>query len=78
LSRTLTSPRHRALVALIIAERKKAGLTQWDVATKLRRAQSIVSTLESGERRIDVVEFLELAEVIGFDPRKALAQLLKF
>lgn len=77
MSRTVSSSRHHALVKLIVEERKKAGLTQPDVARKLRRNQSIVATMESGQRRIDVVEFLELAEAIGFDPRKAIARLQK-
>lgn len=77
MSRTLSSPRHDALVELIIEERKKAGLTQTEVAEKLGRYQSVIATLESGQRRIDVVEFLELAEAIGFDPAKLIHKLSK-
>ena len=47
MSRTLGSPRHRALVELVISERKAAGLTQVQVAKKLRRYQSYVTLLES-------------------------------
>jgi transcriptional regulator with XRE-family HTH domain len=53
-----------------------AGLTQADVAAKLGRYQSFVATVESGQRRIDVVEFLELATAIGFDPRAAIKHLM--
>jgi transcriptional regulator with XRE-family HTH domain len=74
-SGTLRSARHMALVTLIIDERKKAGLTQWDVARRLGRNQSVVAALESGQRRIDVVEFLELAEIIGFDPSRILKRV---
>ncbi len=77
MSRTLSSHRHQALVALIVDERKKAELTQWEVADRLKRNQSIIATLESGQRRIDVVEFLELAEVIGCDPAKLINRLRK-
>ncbi len=75
MSRTIQSPRHEALRALIVAERKRAGLTQADVARRLGRYQSFIATLESGQRRIDVVEFIELAEAIGFDPGKALRRV---
>jgi transcriptional regulator with XRE-family HTH domain len=75
MSRTLQSPRHSALRALLIEKRKKAGLTQAEVAKKLGRYQSYVATLESGQRRIDVVEFLDLADAIGFDPRDAIRRL---
>ena len=43
--------------------RLEAGLTQVDVAHKLQRPQSFVSKIESGERRVDVVELSELARV---------------
>ncbi len=75
MSRTLRSSRQKKLIALIIAERKTAGLTQAQVAKKLRRYQSIVANIESGERRIDVVEFLDLADAIGFDPGKLIENL---
>jgi cyanate lyase len=54
-----------------------AGLTQADLATQLGEYQSFVARLESGQRRLDVVEFLEIAEVFGFDPAKAISALKK-
>jgi transcriptional regulator with XRE-family HTH domain len=75
MSQTLRSARHEALVALLVEKRKKAGLTQAAVAKKLKRYQSYVATVESGQRRIDVVEFLDLADAIGFDPREAIRRL---
>lgn len=75
MSQTLGSPRHEALRELLVAERKKAGLSQEKLAKILRQHQSFVARLESGQRRIDVVEFLELAEIIGFDPNRALTQI---
>jgi hypothetical protein len=56
-------------------KRKKAGLAQAEVATKLRRYQSFVATVEGGQRRTDVVELLAFAEAIGFDPRGAIKRL---
>lgn len=75
MSRTLRSIRQKRLIALIIAERKAAGLSQAEVAKKLRRYQSIVANIESGQRRIDVVEFLDLAEAIGFEPGPLIEKL---
>jgi transcriptional regulator with XRE-family HTH domain len=72
MSKTLRSPRHEALSAFLVARRKEAGLTQAEVAAKLRRYQSFVATVEAGQRRIDVVELLDLADAIGFDPREAI------
>ncbi len=74
-SKTFGSVRHGALIALLIRERERAGLTQSALAAKLGEYQSFVARLESGQRRVDVVEFLELAEAIGFDPLQALDEL---
>lgn len=60
---------------LLKEERGEAGLTQAELAKKLRRPQSYVSKYERAERRIDVVEFLEIARVIGFDPGEFLRKL---
>ena len=51
-------------------------MTQAEVAKKLKRYQSFVATVETGQRKIDVVELLAFAEAIGFDPREAIKRLL--
>jgi transcriptional regulator with XRE-family HTH domain len=75
LPKTLGSRRHKALITFLIERREAAGLTQTELADRLGEYQSFVARLESGQRRIDVVEFLELAEVLGFDSGKALAAM---
>jgi transcriptional regulator with XRE-family HTH domain len=62
---------------LLIARREALGMTQTQLADRLGEYQSLVARLESGQRRVDVVEFLELAEVLGFDAGKALAAVRK-
>ena len=47
----------------LLRARVEAGLTQIEVARRLHRPQSYVSKCESGERRVDVVELAEFAEV---------------
>ncbi len=69
LSSTLQSPKHEILRRFVVAQRKKAKLRQVDVAKRLGRYQSYVTNIETGQRRIDVVELLGLAEAIGFDPK---------
>ena len=75
MSRTLQSARHQVLKEFLIEKRKKAGLTQTDVAKKLRRYQSFVANVETGQRKLDFVELLDFAEAIGFDPREAVKRL---
>lgn len=66
--KSIYSQSYRALLARITQARKEAGITQADLAKQLGRPQSFISKIESGERRIDVVEFLQVAHLIGFDP----------
>jgi transcriptional regulator with XRE-family HTH domain len=65
--KTVTSPLQKKLVAMLIEERDKAGLRQVDLAEKMGVYQSWVTHMESGQRRIDVIELIELARAIGFD-----------
>lgn len=73
--KTLGTERHKALIELLIEKREAAGLTQTELAAKLGEYQSFVARLESGQRRVDVVEFLELAELLNFDPAIAIRQI---
>jgi transcriptional regulator with XRE-family HTH domain len=77
LAKTLGSAQHIALVKLIIARREAAGLTQVELAKGLGEYQSFVARLESGQRRIDVVEFILLSKILNFDPAAAIAKLKK-
>ena len=53
---------------MLITARRDAGLTQQAVADKLGRPQSFVAKVEGRERRLDVLEFLQLAEAVDVDP----------
>ncbi len=59
---------YAALRDSMIAERRKAGLKQEDLAAALDVRQSLISDIETGQRRLDIVELCLLASVIGFDP----------
>ena len=61
----------RALEQLVRA-RKAARVTQASLAATLERPQSFVAKYESGERRLDIVEFIGIARAIGADPFKML------
>lgn len=77
MAKSLYSERHSRLAALLVEKRKQAGMTQAAVATALGRHQPFVANIENGERRLDVVEFLALAEIVGFDPHELLDELQK-
>lgn len=67
---------YAVLIALLRAARDDAGLTQADVAKRLKKPQSFVAKYEGGERRLDVVEFVIIAKALGADASKLFARLL--
>ena len=75
MNKSLFTERHERLCKLLIEARQKCGLTQIDVSKKLGRPQSFVSKYENGERRLDVLEFLEVAEALDFEPSRIINQL---
>jgi transcriptional regulator with XRE-family HTH domain len=62
---------------LMVDARKTAGLTQAELSLKLKRPQSFVSKYERGERRLDVVEFADVAKALDVDPAKFLAKFYR-
>lgn len=65
MAKTIRSEGQEALCEALIEARKAAGLTQSDLAERLLCHQSLVARIESGERRIDVVELIVLVRAIG-------------
>jgi transcriptional regulator with XRE-family HTH domain len=77
ISKSVHSAEQNTFCELMIAARKKAGLTQHDLAKRLKRPQSFIAKYEGGERRIDVVEFLTIIRAIGTDPIRLLRALVR-
>ena len=74
--KTLRSRRHRALCAALKSARKAARLSQEELASRLKTSQTVIARIEIGERRIDVIEFIDLAKVLRLDPRTLLTELM--
>ena len=65
---------------ILIAERKGAGVTQVELAERLSprgldMTQSVISKVERGERRLDVVEFIYFMRALGRDPTEVIAKV---
>lgn len=75
MTKSVFSEQYERFKQLLIEARQKAGLTQVELAQRLSRPQSYVSKYERGERRLDVIEFLHVAEAIGIEPIEFLYQL---
>ena len=66
---------YRDIRAELLAARKEAGLSQRDLATILDVPHSWVAKVESGERRVDFVEFCWFLSACGLDPLVATERL---
>ncbi|MFC7053321.1 multiprotein-bridging factor 1 family protein [Hansschlegelia quercus] len=75
MARDLRSPRYQRLRDLVVEARKAAGLSQANVAQRLKRPQSYVADIERNERRIDVTEFIALSEAVGFNLLSVLREV---
>lgn len=75
MTRSVFTEEYKLFCRLLIEERKKARIIQADLADKLKRPHNFVSKYEKGERRLDLIEFLEIAEAVGFDPLDFIKRL---
>lgn len=66
---------YEAFRSCLIDARKASGKSQVELAQLLNRPQSFVSKVESGDRRLDVVEFVEICRAIGVDPGPIVASV---
>jgi transcriptional regulator with XRE-family HTH domain len=69
--------RYNKLRAILKAARLEAGLTQRELSALLKRDKNFAQLVESGERALDAVEFIEYAEKLGLDPRDVIDELMR-
>ena len=67
---------YRLLLTVLRSARERSGVSQVDLAARLGNTQTFVSKCERGERRVDMVEFVEFAEALGLDPASLLQEFL--
>jgi len=60
---SIHTKKHSELVERLKKARKDAGLDQKEAAKLLRKTQSYISKIESGQRKIDVVDLLKFGEI---------------
>lgn len=76
MSESTHSTEYHRLCTVLIQARKTAGLTQQQLADELERPQSFVSKYERGQRRLDVVEMIEIAETLDANPYHLIDEVL--
>lgn len=74
MSKTIYRPEHAVLLSLLKNHRKAAGLTQVQCSKALDRPQSFMSDVESGTRRLDIVQLRDLCKVLGIGLQDLIAE----
>ncbi|MBD1214051.1 MAG: multiprotein-bridging factor 1 family protein [Dolichospermum sp.] len=78
MSKSVFTQEYNQFRKMLIDARKAANLTQAELSAKLERPQSYVSKYERGERRLDLIEFLQLAQVLEINPLTFIENLLTY
>jgi len=77
MARSTHHPNYQTLLTLLRDLRERAGVTQLALADSLGNSQTFISKVERGERRIDVVEFIEICDALGADPAATFREYLQ-
>ncbi|WP_415765362.1 helix-turn-helix domain-containing protein [Pseudomonas sp. ZB1P45] len=75
--KTIYRPEHTVLLSLLKKYRKAADLTQVQCSKALERPQSFMSDVESGTRRLDIVQLRDLCKVLGIGLQDLIAEFEK-
>lgn len=74
--KSVFTPAYALLLETLVQTRRRAGLTQAELAKRLERPQPFISYIERGERRVDVIEFCMIMRALGADPEQAFRDLV--
>ncbi|MGQ2989770.1 MAG: helix-turn-helix domain-containing protein [Brevundimonas sp.] len=76
MTKSLHTERYAELLDVLKRVRVDAGLTQAELAARLNKPQSYISKLERGERRIDVIEFIDLISAVDEDSKLIFSRIV--
>ncbi len=76
-TKTIYQSAYLRLVGLLRERRESLGISQTRLAAHLGWPQQRVSSVESGARRLDVLEFCLIAAALGFSPAEVSDQVMK-
>lgn len=71
----VVSPAYRSMIEAITTIRSEQGITQRELARRLGKPPSFVNKIEQLERRLDLLEFIAIAEAMGLDASGAISRI---
>lgn len=77
MTKSIFTNNYQMLLKLLTAVRKKAGITQQELAKKLGKNQSYISKYENAERRLDMIEVIAIMKAMDSNPVELMNNILK-
>jgi ribosome-binding protein aMBF1 (putative translation factor) len=75
--KALGSAASKAVAAVIAKARQNRGISQRDLAARLKRPHSVVGMIESHQRQVNIAEFIAIAEALDADPAELFRRVLR-
>ena len=72
---SIYSDEYQSVIQSLRDQRIAKGITQESLASALGRPQSFIAKVENGERRLDVVEFVHIAKLLGVKVEDVLGRI---
>jgi len=77
MEKTIYSQEYKELREWLVSKRYERKLTQRDVGKLLNITHSWIAKIEQGERRIDLIEYVRICNVLGIDPHEGMRVIIE-
>lgn len=74
---SIYSEEYQFVIKALRDARVQKGITQEKLAQAMERPQSFIAKIESGERRLDIIEFAYVAQLLDINPAPLLEKVMK-
>lgn len=78
MTKSVFTPRYKYMRELLREARENAGEKQKKLSEKLGMPTSYIGKCELGERRIDVIEFIEIVKILKLDPVEIFKKIAEY
>ena len=74
--KSIHSKEHLALQKFWIKQRQNIGLSQRKLAEKLNITYSLIGKIETGDRRLDIIQMIDYAKALEVDPHDIIDMII--
>lgn len=71
-NKTIFDKRYKSMIDSLVSIRKKRGITQRELAARLNKVHSYIGRIETFERRLDVVDLINISRALGLKDKEII------